>query len=71
MLLYNSSGIILLIYMDIILACEPIEGTRTLVDEVVQSDIIRVALRENELQAVCANYELVWCVLSTRNICDL
>jgi hypothetical protein len=71
MLLYNPSGIILLIYMDIIFACEPIEGTRALVDEVIQSDIVRVALRENELQAICANDELVWCVLSTRNICDL
>jgi hypothetical protein len=71
MLLYNPSGVILLIYVDIIFACEPIEGTRALVDEVVQSDIVSVALRENELQAIFANDELAWYVLSTRKICDL
>ena len=71
MLLYNPSRIILLIYVDIILASEPIEGTWALLDEVIQSDIVSVALRENELQAICANNEFIWCVLSIWNICDL
>ena len=61
----------LLIYVDIIFAGEAIKGTRALVDEVIQSDIVCVALRENELQAICANDELIWCVLSIWNICDL
>lgn len=55
MLLYNHSGVILLIYVDIISASEAIKGTQALVDEVIQSDIVSVALRENELQAICAN----------------
>jgi hypothetical protein len=69
-LLYHCSGIILLIDVDIILACEPIEGTRALVHEVIQSDIVSVALREDETEAICAENELIWFVLSISNISD-
>jgi hypothetical protein len=69
-LLYHHSGIILLIDVDIILACEAVKGTRAFVDEVIQSDVVSVALREDETEAICADNELIWFVLSICNICD-
>ena len=40
-------------------------------DEVIQSEIVSVALREDETQAICAHHELIWFILSICNTCDL
>ena len=44
MLLYNLADVILLIYVDIIFSSKAIKGTRALVDEVIQRDIVSIAL---------------------------